>query len=171
MSREEFTKLSHRPPLSLGVTARKSHGKHGAFESGLVYTCLVSHFEWSGHHVQQSLHYVGIPLNVIVYTGNFKSNWQVYISGGFMVEKGLRAVYRQEREIPSEHRVTTVRSHITGLQGSLNGALGVNYKLEKGWGLYFEPRLGYSFDCSQPVSIRTEYPFYFGINLGLNYEL
>ena len=139
-------------------------------ESGLTYTYLSSRFEWSDCNVHQSLHYLGIPVNLVVYLWNTNPNWKIYLSGGFMVEKGLRAIYRQERQITSEHRITTVRSHIDGLQWSLNGGLGINYRLEKGWGIYFEPRVGYSFDSNQPVSIRTEYPIYFGFNLGLNYE-
>ena len=140
-------------------------------ETGLVYTYLASHFEWSCHDVHQSLHYLGIPINMVVYLWNSKPNWRIYLSGGFMAEKGLRAVYRQERQIQSEHRITTVRSSIDGLQWSLNGGLGVNYRFEKGWGIYFEPRAGYSFDNNQPISIRTEWPVYFGIHLGLNYQL
>ena len=174
MARETFTNISHRPPLSFGVTARKSLGKHSGVESGLVYTYLASRFEWSdwsGYNVHQSLHYVGIPVNMVIYLWNSKSNWQIYFSGGFMVEKGIRAIYRQERQQVSEQRITTVRSSIDGLQWSLNGALGVNRRLEKGWSIYFEPRAGYSFDCNQPVSIRTEWPVYFGIHLGLNYQL
>ena len=172
MSREDFTNIQHRMPFSFGVTARKSLGKRGGVESGLVYTCLSSRFEWESYDVHQSLHYMGIPVNMTVYLGNSKSNWRVYLSGGFTVEKGLRAIYRQERRWGSEIRTTTVKkSSIDGLQWSLNGALGVSYKLEKGWGIYFEPRVGYSFDCSQPISVRTEMPVFFGINMGLNYEL
>ena len=171
ISRDKFTNIQHRVPLSFGLTARKSLGKNGGVESGLIYTYLSSRFEWEGYHVNQSLHYLGVPVNMVVYFGNAKSNWRVYLSGGFMVEKGLRAIYRQERLTGSEIRNTTVKSRIGSLQWSLNGALGVNYRLEKGWGIYFEPRVGYSFDCNQPISVRTEMPLFFGINMGLNYEL
>jgi len=172
MSREEFTNISHRPPFSFGLTARKSLGNRGGVESGLVYTYLASSFKWSGYNVHQSLHYVGVPFNMVVYLWNSKPNWRIYLSGGVMVEKGLRGIYRQEMQMWSEHRTTTVKSSsIDGWQWSLNSALGINYRLEKGWGIYFEPRVGYSFDCNQPVSIRTEWPMYVGVNLGLNYEL
>jgi len=172
MSREEFTNIHHRLPFSFGITARKSLGKDSGVESGLVYTYLSSRFEWNGHNAHQSLHYIGIPVNMVVYFGNSKSNWQVYLSGGFTIEKCARAVYRQERRQNSEIRNTDVKSSsIGGLQWSLNGALGVNYRLDKGWGIYFEPRVGYSFDCNQPISVRTEMPVFFGINMGLNYKL
>jgi len=172
MSRNDFSNINHRPPFSFGLTARKSLGKNSGFESGLVYTYLASQYKWSGYDVSQGLHYIGIPFNGVVYLWNSNPNWRVYFSGGFMIEKGLRGTYRQERWLESEHRITTVKSSsIHGLQWSLNGALGVNYRLEKGWGIYFEPRVGYSFDCDQPVSIRTEWPVYVGIHLGLNFEL
>jgi hypothetical protein len=171
MSRNEFADISHRPPLSFGLTARKNLGKRIGVESGLTYTYLASHFKWSNHDARQGLHYLGIPVNMAVYVWNSNANWQIYLSGGFMVEKGLRGIYRQERQMTSEHRFTTVKSSIDGLQWSLNGGFGVNYRLDKNFGIYFEPRVGYSFDCNQPVSIRTEYPVYFGVSLGLNFEL
>jgi len=171
MSKDDFTDYRHRPPLSIGLTARKNPEIGVGMETGLVYTYLASYFVWSGHDAQQSLHYVGIPFNLVINLWNNNPNWRIYFSGGFMLEKGIRAIYRQERLISSEHRITTVRSSIRGVQGSLNGGLGIDYRLEKGWGIYFEPRVGYSFGSNQPVSVRTEYPIYFGIHLGLNYEL
>jgi hypothetical protein len=174
MSREDFTNISHRPPFSLGMTARKSLGKNGGIVSGLVYTYLASNFKWSDwseYNVHQNLHYVGIPVNLSVCLWNSKPNWRIYLSGGFMVEKGLRALYRQERYSGSELRTTTVKSSINGWQWSLNGALGVIRRLENGFGIYFEPRVGYSFDCNQPISVRTEMPVFFGINMGVNYQL
>jgi len=71
----------------------------------------------------------------------------------------------------SEILETSVKSSIDKLHYSTNSSLGVSYRFDKRWGIYFEPRLGYSFKNDQPVSVRTEYPVYFGINLGLNYEL
>jgi len=173
MNMNDFTNIHHMSPFSFGIMMHKSSAKSGV-ESGLVYTYLSSSFEWTdwaNYKVQQSLHYIGIPVNLAIYLWNSDPQWRIYISGGFMVEKGLRAVYRQDRQRGNEFRYTTIKSSIDGLQWSLNSSLGINYKLEKGWGIYFEPRMGYGFDCNQPVSIRTEHPVYFGINLGFNYEL
>ena len=174
MRRDDFTSISHLPPLSVGLTARKNIGKRAGVETGLIYTNLTSRFEWSDwadFQARQALHYLGVPVNLAVYIWDSNPNWRIYISGGFTVEKGLQAIYKQERQRQSEHRVSTVRSSIDGLQWSLNSALGANFKIDKRWGIYFEPRVGYSFECDQPVSARTEWPLYFGINLGLNYEL
>jgi hypothetical protein len=171
MNRESFTGISHSPPLSVGITVRKSLGQHGGVETGLVYTYLSSRFEWSGYDVHQSLHYIGIPVNMAVYLWQTGTNWRIYLSAGFMVEKGVRGIYRQEdRQRGNEIRTTTVRSSIDGLQWSLNGGLGINYRFNRGLGICFEPRVGYAFDCDQPVSMRTEWPVFIGINMGLNYE-
>ena len=175
MKEDNFKNIKHLPPLSFGIMARNL-GKHGGIESGLVYTYLSSSFEWSdlsgNYNVHQNLHYVGIPFNMLVHLWNSNPNWQIYLSGGIMVEKGLKAIYTQEARTSNQVRTTTVKkSSVEGVQLSVNSALGVNYKIEKNWGIYFEPRVGYSFDCNQPVSIRTEKPVYFGINLGLNYKL
>ena len=176
MFKEDFTNITHRQPLSLGITARKSFGKNAGIESGLIYTNLSSRFEWTesgtDYGAHQNLHYIGIPVNMAVYLWNSNPNWRIYLSGGFTVEKGLRAVYSQGTRWGNEIRNTTVKkSSIDGLQLSLNSAFGVNYRLDKRWGVYFEPRVGYSLDSNQPVSIRTEYPLHLGINFGLNYEL
>ena len=172
ISKNDFTNIQHRQPFSFGMKVCKELGENIGVESGLVYTFLSSRFEWSGYETNQNLHYIGIPVNFVTFLGNSKSNWRFYFSGGGTLEKGLINVSRQERRLGSEIRKTNnIRSSISGMQWSLNGGFGVNYKLEKGWGIYFEPRMGYSFDSNQPVSIRTEHPLYFGINLGLNYEL
>ncbi len=171
MTKNDFSNIDHRPPLSFGITARKKLGKFGGVESGLVYTYLSSRLEWGNYDVHQRLHYLGIPVNMVVYLWSSKPNWRIYLSGGVMVEKGLRAIYtQQERGQNGLIHTTIVKSSIDGWQWSVNSALGINYRFDKGFGIYFEPRVGYSFDNDQPISIRTEWPIYIGINLGLNYE-
>ena len=174
----EYIKAQHLPPLSFGLTLRKIENNIG-IESGLVYTYLSSNFEFKSlgsnsgsNKVNHSLHYVGIPVNILAFLWNSNSNWQIYASGGIMAEKGVRAIYNQEMRVVNKIHTTSVKaSSIEGLQWSLNGALGINYRLEKGWGIYFEPRIGYSFDCDQPTSARTEWPLYYGMRLGFSYEL
>ncbi len=170
MNKSDFSNINHRPPLSVSITARKGLGRFWGVESGVAYTYLSSQFEWSDYDAHQKLHYLGIPLNVVVYLWNSNPDWRVYLSGGVMVEKGLRAIYTQEKRLANGSYITTVKSSIDKLQWSLNGALGINYRFNKGLGIYFEPRVGYCFDNEQPISMRTEWPVFLGINLGLNYE-
>ena len=171
MSKDNFTNISHNPPFSFGMMARKNFEKNG-IETGLVYTHLASRFDFWNYNVHQRLHYIGLPVNLLGYFENSKPDaWRVYLSAGFMVEKGLRAIYSQELRWVNQIQNTVVKSNINGLQWSLNGGLGVSRRLEKGFGVYFESRVGYSLDNNQPVSIRTEMPVYVGLSFGLNYEL
>ena len=172
-SKESFSNITHYPPFSFGLRIQ-SLGENAGFESGIMYSYLSSFFEWerSNYTARQRLHYIGIPVNLIGYFGkNSKSTWRFYISGGFMVEKGLRAVYSQEVRDWTSIRTTTVESSIDGFHWSLNSALGVKYRIERGFSIFLEPRIGYYLKSEQPISIRTETPLYFGINFGLNYEL
>ena len=170
MTIEDFSDISYQVPLSFGITARKNLSKHWGVESGLVYTFLSTSFKWSNYDVRQHLHYIGIPVNVVAYLWNNNPNWKIYISGGAMVEKGLRNIYTQKEYSSNTTRTTIVKTSIDGFQWSINGALGVNYRITKSFGLYFEPRLSYYFDNNQPISMRTEWPVSVGINVGLNYE-
>ena len=165
-----FSYIDHRPPLSFGVKAYKSIGKHGGIQSGITYTYLSSRFDWSGYYVLQNLHYIGVPVNMVVYLWDTNPNWRIYLSGGFMLEKGIKANYRFTRRFGNEKYTTIVNTSIDGLQWSLNSALGINYRLSKGFGIYLEPQVGYCFDNDQPASMRTEWPFYIGVNMGLNFE-
>jgi len=170
MKKEDFTHIRHLPPFSFGVMARKDLWKNVGIESGLLYTYLSSRFEWEGYNVHQNLHYLGIPVNFVTYLWNSHPNWKLYFSAGFTIEKGLRAIYTQNKQSEAKTTNTIVKTSINGFQWSLNGSLGVNYRFAKGFGIYVEPRFGYSFDCNQPISMRTEWPLFVGFGLGINYE-
>ena len=170
LTSDYFSDITHNVPMSFGLTARKNLGKHWGVESGLVYTFLSTSFKWSGYDVRQRLHYIGVPINMVAYLWKNNPNWRIYLSGGAMVEKGLRNISTQEERRGDRMHTMIVKTSVDGFQWSVNGALGVNYKIAKGFGLYFEPRLSYCFDNDQPISMRTEWPLSVGINVGLNYE-
>lgn len=171
LSYEEFSSVNHSMPISFGLSVRKNLNDRIGVEAGLMYTYLSSKFNNSGHaRAKQELHYLGIPVNVVVYIWN-NPNWSIYASAGGMAEKGLRmnltqSVY-QGNNPPSE---LSVKESIDGLQWSINASIGISYKFYQNWGLYFEPRYSYFFDNNQPFSIRTENSQTFGLSAGLRYE-
>lgn len=59
---------------------------------------------------------------------------------------------------------------ISGVQWSLNGSVGVSYRLYREWSLYLEPRISYYFNNDQPVSIRTENSVIIGLGAGFRFE-
>jgi len=169
MATNDFTKKTYNDPLSFGLTVRKQLNKTLALESGLVYTYLLSTFENSG--VQRSeaklhLHYIGIPVNLITELWE-NSKWEVYLSTGFIAEKGIQSLYVQSQYFGTEVVTTTAKTKINGIQWSINGGVGVSYKIKRQLGIYFEPKFSRYFENNQPVSARTDHPFVFGLSAGL----
>ncbi|MDR1592925.1 MAG: PorT family protein [Prevotellaceae bacterium] len=149
-------------PLSAKFIVRKDINTRWAIESGLSYTYLSTKYKWNRNTVNQQLHYIGIPLNAICYVVS-RPAWDIYTSAGGMVEKGVYASINR-----SDNRTT--KANMSGLQWSVNGAVGVTYKLRKGVGLFFEPQIGYFFDNGQPESIRTAGSVSFGLGIGLRFN-
>jgi hypothetical protein len=168
-----FSKTTYNSPLSFGLVVRKNLDKTISVESGLVYTYLSTNFENNG--VQQNnaklhLHYIGIPLNLVGVVWR-NSKWEIYISGGTMVEKGIRSIYVLNQLSGNNKITTTVSSGIDGFQWSVNGAIGTTYKLQRNIGIFFEPKLSYFFDNNQPISVRTDQPTVIGLTGGLRIQL
>ncbi|MDR0573080.1 MAG: outer membrane beta-barrel protein [Tannerella sp.] len=158
--------MTHSIPISAGITVRKKLNKTLGIETGLIYTYLSTDMEARGsrrYDATLNLHYLGIPVNLIV---NLWDNrrWNIYFSGGGMAEKGLQSVYKDD--IHGKEK-----NSISGLQWSLNGGIGVSCNLYKEMNLYVEPGVSYYFDNRQPASKRTEDPFNFNLRLGLRYDL
>jgi opacity protein-like surface antigen len=151
-------------PLSFGLTFRYYFTSRWALESGLVYTYLSSEYIYNNNtSIEQQLHYLGLPLNV-VYQFFGSRRFSLYLSGGGMAEKGLSANYA----VISSSGKTKTRDNIDGIQWSLNGQLGVSYNLSTRFSLYAEPGVRYFLsDEKQPESIRTDKPFNFSLGFGV----
>jgi len=173
MTANDFEKIKYHSVLSVGLVLRKNLTSGISVESGLMYSYLFSGFDKSGfvsYDATLALHYLGIPVNLVGQI--WKNNkWELYVSGGGMVEKGLRSVYTQNQHIGNQTITTTAETGITGFQWSLNGAAGVTYKLHRNIGIYLEPKVSYFFHNSQPVSARTEQPTVAGLTAGLRFQL
>jgi hypothetical protein len=167
---EDMGNAQHSLPLSFGISVRKNLNERIGIETGLVYTYLSSRFTSASSgsnaaEAKQELHYLGIPLNAVIYLWD-NSNWSIYMSAGVMGEKGLRRNYTYTKRNTNG----AIKEGIDGLQWSLNASVGISYKLYRDWGIYVEPRYSYFFDNNQPVSIRTDKQSVFGFNAGLRFE-
>jgi hypothetical protein len=172
-SDDDFSNITHHAPISLGISFKKDLNNTFALESGLIYTFLSSKFENQNPKKDANLylHYLGIPLNLQtrLYTAP-NEKWRFYLSTGVTVEKGLLASYSQTEYFPNTILKTSDTENIDGLQWSLNASLGVDYKLNKNYSIYFEPKVGYYVENNQPISARTENPLIIGVNLGFRYN-
>lgn len=168
-----LTNPEHYFPVSVGLQLQFSflQQKMG-LGVGVNYTYLYSRYEalvnrTSQGDVHQSLHYIGVPVNL--YFNILNSDKLVFYANlGGMVEKGLNAKYK----ITDLYDNTTVQKEsISGLQWSANVGLGFECRFIKAMGIYIDPRLTYFFDCKQPYSIRTEQPLQFNLEVGFRFHL
>ena len=144
--------------------------------SGINYTYLHSTTSSSNSQspyfeLNQSLHYIGIPLKVsfnIFKTGHFGT----YAALGGTVEKGLAGIQKCH-VVNTDGEISNWNNSqkIYGLQLSLTGQLGLYYELNKIFNLYLEPGMSYFIPNDQPVSSRTEEPYNFNIGFGLRYKI
>jgi len=170
---DEFNDIDYSMPLSFGLSVRKDITSLIGVETGLVYTYLSTSMKKGGtphYQAKQEIHYLGIPLNLIVNLWN-DARWNIYLSGGGMVEKGLKGIYTQDLYLNSKKTLDTKdKGSVHGVQWSLNASVGVSYSFYEGLGIYAEPRVSYYFDNKQPISIRTEKSTVFGLGAGLRYK-
>jgi hypothetical protein len=172
MKQNDFSNIIYSTPISVGLILRKNITKTWSLESGLVYTYLLTTFE--NTVVQQNnaklhLHYIGVPLNLIAQLWD-NPKWEIYLSGGGMMEKGIRSVYVQNQYVNNQTITTTTSTNIEGIQWSVNGAVGLAYKIQQNIGLFFEPKISYYYNNNQPISARTEYPVVFGLSAGVRFK-
>lgn len=168
----DYDDIDYNVPLSFGITVRRKLTNRLSVETGLVYTYLSTNFKRNTPNAVKGklgLHYLGIPVNLSVDLWDNR-HWNVYVSAGVMGEKGLRSVYTQHVYRSTSTTSTTLKSSIPDMQWSLNGAVGVSYRLHKDWSLYAEPRVSYFFDNNQPISVRTEKPVSLGLGVGVRFD-
>jgi hypothetical protein len=171
---EAFGKIVHRPPLSVGLSVRKTLSEYVSIESGLTYSYLYSTFESKApqREASMTLHYLGLPVYLSFdLIPRSRGAWGLYLSAGGMVEKGLTAHYMQNVYNFDKNVVIQRASNekIDGLQWSVQAALGVSYRLHRNYSLFLEPKVSYYLDNNQPLNARTEHPFVPGLNIGLRH--
>jgi hypothetical protein len=168
-----FEHISHHPPISVGLSIAKPIDDYFSIESGLTYSFLYSRFrnEIPWCEASRSLHYVGIPVNLAVklLPPRSHSPWNLYFSTGGMVEKCVWEHSVQKESNSSEMPRIINNGKIDGLMWSLQAALGVAYKFNGDYSLFFEPKVSYYFESGQPFSIRTEHPFVPSLTIGLRH--
>jgi hypothetical protein len=173
LSQEKITDVKPAIPFSAGIMLQKRWNKTLGIETGLVYTRLSSDLAVESaidrYDAVLNLHYLGVPVNLTVNLRE-KDRFCLYVSGGGMVEKGIRSVYKRKTPLWNNLMIKDRSSRISGLQWSLNGSVGISYNFYKDMNLYIEPGISYYFDCNQPVSRRTEDPLSFSFRLGVRYD-
>lgn len=174
--KEVKTDIKHRLPVKVGISLAYRIDRRLSLESGITYTNLTSDVrEGSRSHYftgEQTLHYVGIPLNVRYRLASWKK-LEVYTSSGLLAEKCVASTMKKEYVLNNRvEKKETQSLDARPFQLSVNAAAGVQYNISPAAGLYAEPGISYHFDDG--TSVRTVYkdrPLNIGLNLGLRFTI
>ena len=129
---EVETKYSHKLPVKFGVSFRYGFNERLGIESGLTYTLLNSTFTTAAGTAngnttgKQTLHYIGIPLNV-TYNIIGSKLFNVYASAGGAMEKAVGGYFETTGHVDGKRSETNRNSlKPKELQCSLNASAGAH---------------------------------------------
>lgn len=169
---------SHKIPVKVGLTARYNITGRLGVETGLTYSVLASSVKtgnsetgnnWSSG--SQTLHYLGIPLNLSFDILNSRYV-NIYITGGGMMEKSISGNIKTDEYVDGKFaRTLTAKISPKGLQWSVNAAAGVQANILPQLGVFVEPGVSHHFKNGSRVrSIYTDKPTDFSLGFGLRYS-
>lgn len=169
---------SHKIPVKVGLTARYNITGRLGVETGLTYSILSSSVKtgnsetgknWSSG--SQTLHYLGIPLNISF--NILDSRYvNIYVTGGGMMEKSISGSIKTDEYVDGKFdRTLTTNISPKGLQWSVNAAAGIQANILPQLGFFVEPGVSHHFKNSSRVrSIYTDKPTDFSLGFGLRYS-
>lgn len=174
---EVETKYSHKLPVKFGVSFRYVFNKRLGIESGLTYTLLNSTFTTAAGTAngnttgKQTLHYIGIPLNV-TYNIIGSKLFNVYASAGGAMEKAVGGYFETTGHVDGKRSETNRNSlKPKELQWSLNASAGAQVNVLNQLGLYVEPGISYRIPSGSHVrSIYTDKKLDFSIGFGIRFN-
>mgnify|MGYP002457269038 CR=1 FL=1 len=174
---EVETKYSHKLPVKFGVSFRYGFNERLGIESGLTYTLLNSTFTTAAGTAngnttgKQTLHYIGIPLNV-TYNIIGSKLFNVYASAGGAMEKAVGGYFETTGHVDGKRSETNRNSlKPKELQWSLNASAGTQVNVLNQLGLYVEPGISYRIPSGSHVrSIYTDKKLDFSIGFGIRFN-
>ena len=169
---------SHKIPVKVGLTARYNITGRLGVETGLTYSILSSSVKTGNSETgknwstgSQTLHYLGIPLNLSFDILNSRYV-NIYVTGGGMMEKSISGNIKTDEYVDGKFaRTLTAKISPKGLQWSVNAAAGVQANILPQLGVFVEPGVSHHFKNGSRVrSIYTDKPTDFSLGFGLRYS-
>lgn len=169
---------SHKIPVKVGLTARYNITGRLGVETGLTYSILSSSVKTGNSETgknwstgSQTLHYLGIPLNISFNILNSRYI-NIYVTGGGMMEKSISGNIKTDEYVDGKFaRTLTAKISPKGLQWSVNAAAGIQANILPQLGFFVEPGVSHHFKNGSRVrSIYTDKPTDFSLGFGLRYS-
>ena len=159
-------KLTHNLPGEVGVRVKYDVTERMFVEGGVGYAYLSSDYANDVIKLKQTLHYVGVPVNV-GYTFWRHGIFAAYASAGVKGEK-LVSGERKTEYLSGEPVVEKQSISEKQMQWSIGGAVGVEMKLVDHVSLFAEPGVVHHFDNGSDVeNVYKERPTDFSLRVGL----
>lgn len=157
----------HHLPLAIGLSVSYPLGERLALSSGLVYTRAASDFQRimpaSTINTHQTLHYIGIPLQ-LHYTFLRLQSLSLYANTGGQADINVKAQQTTEG-VP-------VEANRDNLQWSLTGAVGLQYPIIPHLALYGEAGARWYIDNNSNVDTYfKQHPLSPNLQVGLRFTL
>lgn len=170
------SKMNHKFPVRAGLSVRYDFSRRFGLSTGLQYSYLSSDFSWgsseSYYTGTQTLHYIGVPVNLICDIWS-NGRFSVYASGGMTMEKCIDGRITTDYYLNGSYETReSTEATEKRLQWSANAALGLQVRLVSGLSLYAEPGACYYIDNgSSTDNIYKDKPFNFNFNIGLRWTI
>ncbi|PIF43683.1 outer membrane protein with beta-barrel domain [Chryseobacterium sp. 52] len=171
-SKEVEARIRHKIPVTFGLSMYYNLGKRWGIGTGISYTKLTSelHSGSNSNYIKgnQSIHYIGIPVQVnynVIQKGRFTG----YVTGGILAEKAVAGKLSTKYIVNDQVTETQEeRLDVKPVQFSVNSAIGLQVKIIDKIGIYAEPGIGYHFkNDSQLNTLYKDQPLNFNMKFGI----
>lgn len=174
--KEIETDIKHRLPIQTGLSVDYRVNDRISIGSGITYSILTSDIKYGSESNymsgKQTLHYIGVPLNVRYKVFNWRK-LDLYAISGILAEKCVAG--KTSRNFTLDNKKSLSESETTiekRLQWSVNTSAGIQFNASSVVGLYVEPGISYHFDNkSQIENIYKDKPLNFKLNVGLRFTI
>jgi RNA polymerase sigma-70 factor (ECF subfamily) len=169
-----YTKREFDKPLTLGLHFSKKLNSRWNIETGLRYTLLTTKYttgDDSYIKTKQKVNYLGIPLGA-TYTFMRYKRLRLYGGAGMGLDIPFKATSKTDYVVNGNVQYTTHDSiSMPKLQWSINGNIGVGFKLLPHTELYFSPGLRYYFNNhSKTETLWQHKPLQLSFPIGIRFN-
>lgn len=166
--------MKHDIPIRFGLSAKYNFTSRIGLESGIFYTRLGSTLNSRDYRQvkgEQTLHYIGVPLNFKYRLISWKS-LSLFASAGIAFEKCIDGSLSKYETVPGEPDVKkTIKLSEDELQWSSSISADIQFDITRHIGIYVEPGVAYYFDNGSEIrNIYKDRPFNFNLNLGIRFS-
>lgn len=163
--------VKHHLPVRVGISFRYYLDEHWSIQSGLTYSYLATDITRINYRKKQTLHYIGIPIQIgYQIWGN--NRFRSYLSAGGQVEKQVGGKATTNYSVNGKYPNTSTEDiHDNRLLFSALASVGLEYTLGKNFSLYAEPGVHYYFKNGNGLETHyNEQPLNFHITMGFRFH-